>query len=183
MILSKKKIVGIIPVKGNSKRFKNKNIYPFKNKPMFLHAVDCMKNSKIIDEIYIMTDSDKIKEICIKNSVNFIERGPNKIEDEEPIFDVIKFGYESLKKKFNYSVTILANSIFHHPKDILRALNLIEKKKLLEIRSFDKSGVENGLLILNTQVFKKYKEISKYIGAIQTKGKEIHFKSEIIKYD
>ena len=45
-----KKILVIIPVRGNSKRLRNKNILPIKNLPMFLYVIQNIKKSKSIQE-------------------------------------------------------------------------------------------------------------------------------------
>ena len=45
-----KKILVIVPIRGNSKRLKNKNILPINNMPMFLYVIKNIRKSKIVCE-------------------------------------------------------------------------------------------------------------------------------------
>ena len=54
-------IVCIIPARGGSKGIKNKNLVNILNKPLMAWTLEQAKSSKYIDNIYVSTDSEKIK--------------------------------------------------------------------------------------------------------------------------
>ena len=73
-----KNVVAIIPARGNSKRLKDKNIYPVWGKPMIYWTIEAAKKSKLINSIYISSESDKIIKIAKKYKVKTIKR-PKKL--------------------------------------------------------------------------------------------------------
>lgn len=172
------KIVGIIIAKQNSNRFPNKNIYNYKNKPLFWHNVECLFNSSYDMDVYVATDSEYIKEYSEQRNVKVIWRGKNINKDEQPIFDVLKYAYHSLEDEYDVIVNILSNSVNNNPEYIDNAINLLIDKKLKEVRSYDENGVENGILVIDKDTIQKY-QLSTYVGAITTKSKEIHYEHEI----
>ena len=58
-----KKIVAIIPARGGSKSIPYKNIKEIAGKPLVYWVCEAAKKSKYIDEIYISSEDQKIKEI------------------------------------------------------------------------------------------------------------------------
>ena len=56
--------IAIIPARGGSKRIKNKNIKLFRGKPMIYWTIKAAKKSKLFDEIFVDTDSNRIKNFC-----------------------------------------------------------------------------------------------------------------------
>lgn len=52
--------VAVIPARGGSTRFKNKNIALLGEKPLICWTVEAVLNSGVFDDVYISTDSDKI---------------------------------------------------------------------------------------------------------------------------
>ena len=64
--LSKNNCIAIITARGGSKRIKNKNILNFFGKPMIAYSIEAAKKTKLFDQIYVSTDSLKIKKISEK---------------------------------------------------------------------------------------------------------------------
>ena len=60
----KSKLIAIIPARGGSKGLKDKNIRIIKGKPLIYWSIKAAKESKLIDDYYVSTDSQKIKKIC-----------------------------------------------------------------------------------------------------------------------
>lgn len=56
-----KKIVSLLPMKGNSERVPNKNLKIFNSKPLYHSIVRTLIESKYISDIIVNTDSEKIK--------------------------------------------------------------------------------------------------------------------------
>ena len=76
-MLNKKKVIALIPAKKKSNRIPNKNLKKFNGKSLIEHKILQLKKSKVIDEIVIGTNSDKIINIAKKNKVNFFIRDEN----------------------------------------------------------------------------------------------------------
>ena len=57
-------VIAIIPARGGSKGFKNKNIVSFNGKPLIIHTIEAASESKTITQIVLSTDSKKIRQIC-----------------------------------------------------------------------------------------------------------------------
>jgi CMP-N-acetylneuraminic acid synthetase len=172
-------IAGIIVVKENSNRFPNKNICNYKDKPLFWHNVEVMQNCEYEIDVYVATNSKFVKDYCINNGVKVIDRGINISDDEQSLFEVIKYTYQSLDEKYPVIVSILANSINNDSKQLESAIDLLINNELREVRSYDKNGVENGILVFDNIILETKHEISAYVGAITTDAKEIHYKEDL----
>lgn len=71
----KNNFVAIIPVRTGSKRVKNKNFRNFYNgKSLFDLKIDQLKSSKLIDKIYVSSDSLMVKKLCNLKKVIFLKR-------------------------------------------------------------------------------------------------------------
>lgn len=57
-------IVCFIPARGNSESLPLKNICDYKNKPMIVHSIELALQSKLIDKVYVDTDSEIIANIA-----------------------------------------------------------------------------------------------------------------------
>lgn len=97
-----KKILVIIPVRGNSKRLKNKNILPIKNIPMFLFVANNIKKSKNNLRIVISSEDSKILKICQKNDIEYIRRPKFLSKDNIEKQDTIVHATKYLTKKENF---------------------------------------------------------------------------------
>ena len=58
--------IAFIPARSGSKRVKNKNIIKIKKKSLIYYTLNAAKKSKFISEVYISTDSKKVKSIAEK---------------------------------------------------------------------------------------------------------------------
>jgi len=63
MLVDKAKILALIPARGGSKSPPDKNILPFKGKPLVVHSIEHALRAKYIGRIIVSTDSRKIAEI------------------------------------------------------------------------------------------------------------------------
>lgn len=172
-------IVGIVIAKENSNRFPGKNTHIYKGKPLFWHSVEILLEAKKINDVVVATDSTKIIDYCNEKNVKTVFRGINISNDNDSLFKVLKFTFQSLNKKYSTCVSVMANCPNNTSKDIDNAVSILKDNNLMEVRSYDNNGVENGILVMNTKVLNDYTSISSYMGSITTKGKEIHFKNEL----
>ena len=73
----KTKIIALIPAKKNSKELKNKNLKKLNDLSLVELTILNAKKSKLIDKIYLSSDSDKILKSGTKLNINAIKRKKN----------------------------------------------------------------------------------------------------------
>jgi hypothetical protein len=73
----------------------------------------------------------------------------------------------------------MANCPGYTPSDIDNGIDLLVSSNLKEVRGYDHSGVENGLLVLDKSILQSNQDISYYVGAVQSSAKEIHYKEDL----
>ena len=172
-------ILGLVAAKNNSNRFLGKNKYIYNKEPLFWHSVKPMLKSKRIDDVYVITDSEYIKEYCEKRNVKVIWRPKNATRDNDKLISVLRYGYYCLDKSYDKVVSIMANCPGHKQSDIDNGIKKFEDYKLKELRSFDSSGKENGIMILDKEILESNRDLSYYLGSIETDAREIHYKEEL----
>ena len=85
-----KKIV-VIPARSGSKGIPNKNIMKFEDKSLVNYSLDSASESKLVDEIILTSDSEKI----LNYSVGYVnitshKRSKSLSSDKSPVIDTIK---------------------------------------------------------------------------------------------
>lgn len=171
--------LGIVVAKAQSKRFKNKNLYKINGYPMFWYSVKPLLESNLVDDVVVATNSSIIKEVCENANVPVVWRPKNASESEEPLLKVLNYVYKSLNKKYDNIICILANAPGHTSECVNKAIKLMKKHNLKEVRSFDNNGLENGLLLFKESVILENVNMSTYLGGIVNNVKEIHYKSDL----
>lgn len=171
------KIIGIVAVKENSKRFPYKNFHKINGIELFMTNVNAIQKAGY--KCYVTTNSELAVSICKENGIQTLWRGFNISDPEQPIFQVVKWAYQSIKFPADIIIIVLANTYQLNTEDIHKAVKLLKKYNLKEVRSVDINGVENGLLVLRSDYLLSKNEISTYTGSITTNAKEIHYKHDI----
>ena len=59
-----RKIIAVIPARSGSTRIKDKNIYPFKGKPLMAWSIEAALETKMFDRIIVSTDSPEYAKIA-----------------------------------------------------------------------------------------------------------------------
>jgi len=118
------KTICLIPARGGSKRVKNKNIKKLYGKPLIQRIIENAKNSKRFKEIYVSTDSIKIKKLALKfgAKVPFI-RSKKLSNDRATIKDVINDFIKRVIKDKREKINIFVL----YPTSILANKNVIQK--------------------------------------------------------
>jgi CMP-N-acetylneuraminic acid synthetase len=172
-------ILGLVAAKDNSNRFPEKNKHIHDGKPLFWHSVKPLLDSKV-DDVYVITDSDYIKSYCEERNVGVIWRPKNATRDEDKLVSILRFGYYSLDVDYDIVVSLMANCPGHSTKIIDDGIDLLQDKKMREVRSFNNDGEESGLLIFSKEILQNNFDISYYIGGLTSDVKEIHYKEDLI---
>ena len=128
-------IVAFIFARGGSKGLKNKNLLKFKNKSLLGNAILHAKKSKLIKEIFVSTDSLKIKNEAIKYNALVPFLRPKKLaSDNSPEIDSWKHAVNFLNHKLfiypDYIVSVPTTSPLRNVSDINKCITEAVNKKL-----------------------------------------------------
>lgn len=126
------KNLAIIPARSGSKGLKDKNIKLLNGKPMIAYTIEAAKKSKMFDEIFVSTDSEKYSKIAVKwgASVPFL-RNESLSTDTASSWDVVKnsiVNYKKLGKKFDTIALLQPTSPLRTSDDIIAGYNKMKEK-------------------------------------------------------
>jgi len=129
-----KKILGIIPARGNSKGIKNKNLKLINGKPLIYYTINRAKKSKLISDLIGSTDSKKIEKYFINFGVKVPFNRPNKLAgDRSNIIDTLIYSVEKMELikniKYDYVCLLQPTSPLRKKNEIDNAIRKIIKYK------------------------------------------------------
>lgn len=174
--------IGIIAAKDNSNRFPGKNKFTVNGAPLFWSSVRPLLESKLIDKVYVATDSDYIKEYCESRDVSVIWRTKNASRDEDKLINILRYAHYCIEEECKTVTTIMANCPGHTPEHVDKAILLLNDKKLKEVRSFNQEGEESGLMVFAKEVIQVNSDVSYYVGCVIDNVKEIHYREDLTSY-
>lgn len=120
----------IIPARKGSKRIKNKNLINVLNKPLILWTINYAKKlSKKKFDLIVTSDCNKIKSICSKEKVFFLDRPKGISGDYSSMHEVIFHAYNKLNKKYKYIILLQPTSPLRKPGLIHKSLRILNNKK------------------------------------------------------
>lgn len=173
-----KKILGLVPARGGSKRLLNKNIKPLAGKPLIAWTIEYAKKSKYMDSVFVSSDSKKILDISRNYGVNTPFLRPKELaSDKAKTIDVILHVLDCISKNNdNYDILVLLQptSPLRTGSDIDKAIKFFFKKDARAIISVCKSNhkpswtnilpkngnmgefLDNGILKKNKSEFNNY---------------------------
>ena len=112
-------VFAIIPARSGSQSIKNKNIKPIFGKPLLSYSIELAKKSKLIDEVYVSSDSKKILNIAKRFGAETILRPKNISKNYSLDYEYLKHFINTNKLKENYIIIIL------RPTSPFRSLKLL----------------------------------------------------------
>ena len=114
------KNIAIIPARGGSKRLPQKNIKLLDGFPLLSFSIlFAQANSEIIDEIYVSTDDEAIKNIALKYGAKVIDRPKDLSGDLEPTVSALKHVLQSIDSEVDNVVLLQATNPIR-PKNLLK---------------------------------------------------------------
>jgi CMP-N-acetylneuraminic acid synthetase len=115
------KTIAIIPARGGSRRLPNKNILSLGGIPLIAHSIlYAQQNKAIIDEVYVSTDDETIKEIALQYGAKVIDRPERLSGDLEPTVSALRHVLESLDFE-------VENVVLLQPTNPLREEKLLDE--------------------------------------------------------
>jgi len=116
----KAKTIAIIPARGGSKRLPNKNCLLLGGIPLLAHSILYAKeNQNIIDDVFVTTDDESIKDIALQFGAKVIDRPSEISGDFEPTITAVQHVISSLDFE-------VENVILLQPTNPLRPKNLLQ---------------------------------------------------------
>jgi N-acylneuraminate cytidylyltransferase len=114
------KTIAIIPARGGSKRLPNKNLLFLGGIPLIAQSIlYAQQNSDIIDDIYVSTDDEAIKEIALQYGAQVIDRPENLSGDLEPTVSALKHVLESIELNVENVILLQATNPLR-PQNLLK---------------------------------------------------------------
>ncbi len=111
------KTIAIIPARGGSKRLPNKNTMLLGDIPLLAYSILFAQKNSFIDQVYVTTNDEKIKEIALKYGAKVIDRPKNLSCDFEPTVSALKHVLQNIET--------VDNVILLQPTNPLRPENLL----------------------------------------------------------
>tara|TARA_B100000029_G_C17397669_1_gene895807 strand:- start:379 stop:1041 length:663 start_codon:yes stop_codon:yes gene_type:complete len=182
-IFKNKKIIAIIPARGGSKRFKNKNISKVWGKPMIYWAIKAAKECELIDHLYVSSENKNILKISKKFGAKTLLRPKYLSKDNVPKWNVIIHALNNIKKKYipDIVISLQANSPNITSFDITRCLYALKKYNRNEIMSLDKNLMQNSAIRVVKYKYAFQKSLSTFSGGIVNNAIDVHYKSDLDK--
>ncbi|HEO7134343.1 TPA: N-acylneuraminate cytidylyltransferase, partial [Streptococcus agalactiae] len=86
------KPICIIPARSGSKGLPDKNMLFLAGKPMIFHTIDVAIESGMFDkkDIFVSTDSELYREICLERGISVVMRKPELSTDQATSYDMLK---------------------------------------------------------------------------------------------
>lgn len=125
-------VAALILGRGGSVGFPGKNTYKVLGRPMMEYAILAAQNSKYVNEIYVSTDSDEIKEIAKNNGVNVIDRPEYLCTREALHQDAMVHGFNYIKnlgKDIELIVLLQCNGPFILSTQIDEGITVLRKNE------------------------------------------------------
>jgi len=100
-------IYALVIGRGGSKGFPGKNTKIVLEKPLMAYPIIAANKSKYIEDVFLSTDSNEIREIGEKFGAHFIKRPPELCTDQALGEDAYRHGYEWIKENINSNISAI----------------------------------------------------------------------------
>ena len=132
-VFKNKKVLGLIPARGASKRLPRKNLRQINGKPLIYWSIVEAQESEYVDSVVVSTEDIEIKQYSYNQGIDcVIDRPPGLAQDESRSIDVILHAVDVLAKqgkKYEYVMLLQPTSPLRTSKHIDDALKLMSAKK------------------------------------------------------
>ena len=123
------KIACFIPIKNKSSRVPNKNLRLLRGIPLYRYALDTVINSKVFDDVFVDTDSEDVKNYCIKKNINIIDRDPKLLKDSANGNDLLEH-WVDIKPNYDVYFQVFVTSPFLTPNTLKDCVNIMKTNPL-----------------------------------------------------
>ncbi len=156
-----KECICLIPARSGSKRLKNKNIKLVNNHPLIEIVIKIAKKSKLFSDIFVSTDSKKIKKIAESNGAKVPYLRSKRISNDKSGTDQVILDFiKKTKIKKDFLFCIYPTAILISPNDLIDAYKVLKKRDadcLVSMGEFNSSPYRS-LKIIKNGYIKFWKE-------------------------
>ena len=123
------KTIAIIPARGGSKRFPEKNVKLLGELPLLAHSIlYAQENNTIIDDIYVSTDNEEIKKIALQFGSKVIDRPMSISGDLEPTVSALKHVLQSIEAEVENVILLQATNPLRPQNLLMKAFEVYQKE-------------------------------------------------------
>ena len=120
--------VAVIPARGGSKAIPKKNIIDFLGKPLLAWSILQAKESGVVDEVFVSSDSDEILSVARDYGAIAVKRpdelSTDTISSETALIHVLDYIRDKEDADPETIVFLQATSPLREPSDVLGAVNI-----------------------------------------------------------
>jgi CMP-N,N'-diacetyllegionaminic acid synthase len=129
-MIRNKKLLGLIPARGGSKRLPGKNTMDLSGKPLIAWSIDAANRSKYIDKVIVSTDDQAIANIAIASNAEIPFMRPSHLAtDEASSIDTVLHAIENIhamsNENYEYIILLQPTSPLRTSKHIDIAVELL----------------------------------------------------------
>lgn len=132
-MFKKKRLVGIIPARGGSRRIPGKNLAILGGRPLIFHTIKAALKSEFLDSVYVSTDNKSIALAAKNMKIPVIIRPSKYACDFSKSIDVVKHSIKYLndaRRKFDAVVLLQPTSPFRLGYDIDKCIEILFRNNL-----------------------------------------------------
>jgi len=112
--------------------FPGKNLYPVLGRPLMEYPLLAAKAAPSVDEVYVSTDSEEIKNVARKNKVQVIDRPEHLCTKEALGEDAFLHGYEYIRdlgKQIEFMLLLFCNAPCILPEQIEEGVRVLRERE------------------------------------------------------
>ncbi|MCB1652287.1 MAG: acylneuraminate cytidylyltransferase family protein [Alphaproteobacteria bacterium] len=122
------KVLALITARGGSKGLPGKNIIPLKGKPLIAWTIEAAKNAKVITDIVVTTDDERIAQASIEAGARVpFMRPPELATDTAGSKEVVLHALDTLNERYDYVILLQPTSPLRTATHIDEAFALLKK--------------------------------------------------------
>jgi len=132
-LINDKRVLGLIPARGGSKRLPRKNLLDLNGKPLIVWTIESALNSKLLDDVIVSTDDLEISSMASLHGIKvpFI-RPADLARDDTPSIDVVLHAIDEMKTgyglEYDYICLLEPTSPIRKNSDIDAMIAKLESK-------------------------------------------------------
>ena len=143
------KTIAIIPARGGSKRLPGKNIKLLGRIPLLAHSILYAKQHDFINEVYVSTDDEAIKQVALQYGALVIDRPQQISGDLEPTVSALKHVLENIEGVVENVILLQATNPLR-PQNLLKeAFTIFQEKQVDSLFTVSRSHHKLGKIVNN----------------------------------
>jgi len=178
--------LAIIPAKTDSTRLKKKNLRVIANKTLVEHAIDYAKNSKLIKDIVVTSNSEEVEKIAKENGCIFYWRDEEFMGEREVAdvyVNVFKNDFpNSGEWRIPQTTTHVVGIQPDHPDrrtNVDELLTYAVENKYDDLVTVDSNGTRNGAVRITKKEFVESGMMSRRVGSYLDDCTNIHSEEDL----